>query len=156
MNSVAQHFPVLSRGCGCWTGTYTHITPDGEVLDTHAIDTESSFPEDGSADFTLDIRNRWSDGRETRITLEADHRNGRLEWRDRLVGWMEEIDDRTVYLNFTYADDPSIRVCEMIQLSPDGQHRARTWHWFRDDQLFKITLTNESRTGLPSEKGVGA
>lgn len=146
MTPVAQNFPVLARGCGTWTGTYTHITPDGDVLDKHAIDTISRFPDDGSADFSLDIRNSWSDGRETRITLQADYRNGRLEWRDRLVGWMEEIDDRTVYLNFTYADDPSIRVCEMIQNSPDGQHRARTWHWFRNDRLFKITLTNETRT----------
>ena len=61
---------------------------------------------------------------------------------------MEEVDDRTVYLNFTYADDPSIRVCEMIQISEDGQSRARTWHWFKDDKLFKITLTNETRSTL--------
>ncbi|HAE93771.1 MULTISPECIES: hypothetical protein [Hyphomonas] len=148
MNQTAQHFPLLARGCGSWTGTYTHITPEGDVLDRHQVDTHSSFPLEADADFVLDIRNTWSDGRETRITLKADHRNNRLEWQDRLDGWMEEVDDRTVYLNFTYANDPSIRVCEMIQISEDGQSRARTWHWFKDDKLFKITLTNETRSTL--------
>jgi hypothetical protein len=33
----------------------------------------------------------------------------------------------------------------MIQLSPDGKHRARTWHWFRDHQLWRITLVREHR-----------
>ena len=145
MADVAARFPVLARGCGRWTGTYTHLDPAGAILDEHAVDTHSEFPDDGTADFRLRIHNRWPDGRESRIELLADYRNDRLEWRERLVGWMIEPDDRTVYLNFTYADDPSIRVCEMIQVSPDGRNRARTWHWFRDDLLFKLTLARESR-----------
>jgi hypothetical protein len=57
---------------------------------------------------------------------------------------MREIED-AIYLKFSFADNPSIVVHEMIQISRDGQSRARTWHWFRDDRLFKITLTNEKR-----------
>ncbi|KQM22218.1 hypothetical protein [Novosphingobium sp. Leaf2] len=145
MTDMAQRFPVLARGCGRWTGTYTHLDPAGGLIDEHAVDTDSDFPTDGAADFCLRIHNRWRDGRETRIELLADYRNDRLEWRDRLVGWMSEIDEQTVYLNFTYANDPAIRVCEMIQVSPDGQSRARTWHWFRDERLFKVTLARERR-----------
>jgi hypothetical protein len=145
MPDMATRFPVLARGAGHWTGVYTHLAPDGTLLDTHNVDTVSSFPDDGSADFRLEIRNSWEDGRTTGITLLADYRNDRLEWRDRLVGWMDEIDAQTVYLNFTYADDPSVRVCEMIQVAPDGMSRSRTWHWFRDERLFKVTLTRESR-----------
>jgi hypothetical protein len=145
MAEMARLFPVLARGLGRWTGTYTHLDPAWQVLDQHAVDTDSTFPTDGTADFRLQIHNRWADGRESRIELLADHRNGRLEWRDRLVGWMAEIDPQTVYLNFTYASDPAIRVCEMIQISPDGRHRARTWHWFRDEVLFKLTLASETR-----------
>jgi hypothetical protein len=33
----------------------------------------------------------------------------------------------------------------MIQISEDGRNRARTWHWFREQKLFKITLTQERR-----------
>lgn len=146
MTDMARRFPVLARGCGHWTGTYTHLDAAGALIDEHAVETRSDFPADGTADFRLRIHNRWADGRESRIELLADYRNDRLEWRDRLVGWMDEIDAQTVYLNFTYADDPSIRVCEMIQVSPDGMHRARTWHWFRDDVLFKVTLVRERRS----------
>lgn len=145
MPDMATHFPVLARGCGHWTGTYTHLSPEGDLLDRHRVETLSEFPDDGSADFRLHVHNIWPDGRESRITLLADYRNDRLEWRDRLVGWMDELDAQSVYLNFTYADDPAIRVCEMIQVSPDGLNRARTWHWFRDDILFKVTLTSERR-----------
>lgn len=145
MPDMASRFPVLTRGAGHWTGTYTHLDPAGELVDRHEVDTISDFPQDGTADFRLRIHNIWPDGRETRITLLADYRNDRLEWRERLVGWMDELDPQSVYLNFTYADDPAVRVCEMIQVSPDGQSRARTWHWFRDERLFKITLTRESR-----------
>ena len=145
MSDIAKLYPVLARGCGEWTGHYTHLGPDGEFLDTHKVDTFSAFPTDGSADFSLRIVNTWEDGRTAEITMVADPRDDRLVWRDRVVGWMKEIDDRTVYLNFTYADDPSLRVCEMIQFSPDGQTRARTWHWFKNDILFKVTLTKEAR-----------
>ncbi|MET0238686.1 MAG: hypothetical protein ABW184_02210 [Sphingobium sp.] len=145
MPDMATCFPVLARGTGHWTGTYTHLDPDGVLLDSHEVNTISDFPEDGTSDFRLRIHNVWPDGRETRITLLADYRNDRLEWRERLVGFLTEPDDHSVYLNFTYADDPSVRVCEMIQVAPDGQSRARTWHWFRDERLFKVTLTRESR-----------
>lgn len=145
MTDMALRFPVLTRGSGRWTGTYAHLDPAGALVDEHEVDTQSEFPTDGSSDFRLRIHNRWPDGRESRIELLADYRNDRLEWRERLVGWMNELDDQTVYLNFTYAADPSIRVCEMIQVSPDGTSRARTWHWFRDERLFKITLAREKR-----------
>src|SRR4051812_6606068 len=109
MPDIAERFPVLARGCGQWSGTYTHIDPQGAVLDEHGVETISDFPSDGSSDFRLRIHNRWADGRENRIELLADERDGRLHWRDRLVGWMAEVDAQTVYLNFTYADDPSVR-----------------------------------------------
>jgi hypothetical protein len=40
---------------------------------------------------------------------------------------------------------PDGRVTEMIQLSSDGLHRARTWHWFRAQALDRITLVRERR-----------
>lgn len=156
MAGVAHLFPVLARGSGRWAGSYTQIDPRGRTLDRYRVDSFSEFPEDGSADYRLSVFNKWPSGRETRIALEADYRNGRLEWRERLVGWMAEVDDRTAYLTFSYADDPSIRVCEMIQVSADGNSRARTWHWFRDDRLFQITLTQEGRVGSTTPSSLNA
>jgi len=42
-----------------------------------------------------------------------------------------EVDDMTVYLRFGFEGDETVEVCEMLQISQDGQHRARTWHWFQ-------------------------
>jgi len=53
--------------------------------------------------------------------------------------------DRTLYIRFGFAGDPGGYVCEMIQLSPDGLHRARSWHWFRDHALWRTTLVREHR-----------
>lgn len=147
MANVAKDLmPVLARSSGRWTGIYRHVSPAGELLDEHRVDTWSTFPEDGSCDFRLEAHNRWADERESRIVLEADYKDGRLVWKgDRLTGEMWEVDDQTIYLRFAYTDDPGLLVCEMIQASRDGQSRARTWHWFRDDRLVRITLTEEQR-----------
>lgn len=145
MPDMAKLMPVLARSGGKWVGTYTHIDPAGTVLETYEVRCTSGFPTDGSADYRLDTHNIWADGREARATHLADYRDGQLHWRGGvLVGAMREVDD-AIYLKFSFAADPALVVHEMIQVSQDGQARARTWHWFRDDRLFKITLTNERR-----------
>jgi hypothetical protein len=58
---------------------------------------------------------------------------------------MWELDDRTIYLNFAFADQPDVDVCEMIQLAGNDIDRARTWHWFRAGKLFQLTLVDERR-----------
>jgi hypothetical protein len=34
---------------------------------------------------------------------------------------------------------------EVIVMGEGGQHRARTWHWFRDGRLVRRTLCDEQR-----------
>jgi hypothetical protein len=89
--------------------------------------------------------NVWPDGRETRGLYESVYRDGKLWFDGDIIGSMWEIDDFTSYLRFTFRRDRSIDVCEMLQISSNGQHRARTWHWFRDEKLFQITRTREWR-----------
>ena len=36
-------------------------------------------------------------------------------------------------------------VNRMIQLAENNRDRARTWHWFKDEVLFQLTLVDESR-----------
>jgi hypothetical protein len=58
---------------------------------------------------------------------------------------MWELDARTIYLTFGFADRPGVEVCEMIQLASNGRDRACTWHWFKDGKLFQLTLVDERR-----------
>jgi hypothetical protein len=144
-NRLSGLMPHYSRHEGDWIGTYSHYTPSLELLDRYEVRINSEFPGDGSCDFRLNTHNVWPDGRESRGVFAAHYRDGRLWFSDELIGSLWEIDDFTVYLRFTYRADPSIDVCEMIQISEDGRNRARTWHWFREQKLFKITLTQERR-----------
>jgi len=73
------------------------------------------------------------------LTLLQRHADGRI----RGECWAIETD--TLYMWFTYASAPTNRITEMIQLSRDGQHRARTWHWFESERLVKLTLVDERR-----------
>ena len=34
---------------------------------------------------------------------------------------------------------------EMIQISPCNNYRARTWQWFKNNQIFQRTLIQEER-----------
>ncbi|MFN8535257.1 MAG: DUF3598 domain-containing protein [Dehalococcoidia bacterium] len=147
MNSlIREMMPVLARHEGVWVGTYRHLDPDGVLEDQYEVRSICEFPEDGSCDFRLTSVNRWPDGRTQTLVNEARLSDGRLQWsNERLVGGMWEVDDLTVYTRFGYAGDQTLTVCEMIQISHDGHHRARTWHWFRDERLFRITLTQERR-----------
>ncbi len=144
-NRINALMPQFARCEGRWIGTYTHMTPQRREIDHYEVRILAELPDDGSCDFRLNTHNVWPDGRETRGVFEANYRDGRLWFDGDLIGSMWEVDDFTTYLRFGYRADPSIDVCEMIQISQDGRSRARTWHWFRDQKLFQITLTDEQR-----------
>ncbi len=149
-NPVSQKMPNFYKHRGQWAGSYRHCTPSGALIDTYEVRITVAFPEDGSCDFRLITHNIWSDGRETRGTYEATFRDDRLWFDGDLVGSLWEIDEFTAYLRFHFREDPSVEVCEMLQLSPDGQDRSRTWHWFKNKKAFQITLTDERRDEIPS------
>ena len=64
---------------------------------------------------------------------------------ERIKGHAWEVDDQTVLLTWHYKDDPGNYLYEMIQLSPCGNHRARTWHWFEHGEIVKRTIIKETR-----------
>ena len=70
-NRIHELMPEFARHEGRWTGTYTHITPTGEVLDHHAVHILAEFPNDGTADFRLNTHNVWGDGRSERAHVQA-------------------------------------------------------------------------------------
>ncbi len=145
-NILRTEMPLLVRHEGIWVGTYRHVAPDLTVLDQHDFRIAVEFPEDGSCDYRQTSHYRWDDGRTDDIVFEASYRDKKLIWDyGRIKGELWAIDEATLYLWFTFTDQPDVRVYEMIQLSPDGRHRARTWHWLRQHALFQLTLVSERR-----------
>ena len=148
MNPVHQHIPLLARHAGVWEGEYTHCSPDRSIQEQLLFRILVEFPEDGPVCYRQSSHYWWPDGRTQQLMYEGQYRDGRVVFdTGRIHGACWQVDDATIYLRFGFNDDPAGYVCEMIQLSPDGAHRARTWHWFRDHRLWRVTLVRERRIG---------
>jgi hypothetical protein len=146
MSGIREGMPVLARHAGEWEGEYIHVDPDNNVIDRHRSHLQCKFPDDGPYAYYQINTYIWDDGRREEIHFPATYRDGQIWWdTDRIDGRAWEIDPRTVCLTWTRKDMPGAYLYEMIQLSEDGNDRARTWHWFENDKLFKRTCITERR-----------
>ena len=88
----------------------------------------------------------WDDGRDYRATLPGVLQGDRLYWDlPTFAGTAWETHDGILLLNLSRKDEPGANFFEMITLGATGQHRARTWQWFKDGRLYKRTLCDEWR-----------
>ena len=147
---VRDAMPLLAKHEGTWRGTYRHVKPDLSLIDEHEFRILVELPTDGTCAYRQTSHYWWQNGKtEDRIfEAEFDPENSRLIWDNgRISGRLWELDDTTLYLTFVFTGVTKTTVCEMMQLSPCGNHRARTWHWFENHQLTQITLVRETREG---------
>lgn len=146
MSSIRQGMPVLARHEGEWEGEYIHVDTNNIVLDRHKSHLQCMFPASGPHAYHQINTYTWPDGRREELHFPATYRDGQIFWdTDRIVGRAWEIDPKTVVLTWTRKGEPGTYLYEMIQLSDDGRHRGRTWHWFENDQLVKRTCIKERR-----------
>lgn len=145
-DNIRTGMPVLVRHEGRWLGTYTFVSPAGKVNDRYDFDIRVSFADDNERAYRQESFYRWPDGRTREFIFEAGYRDGRVVWDDgRIAGEMWEIDDRTIYLTFRFADQPGVECHEMIQTFEGGKKRGRTWLWYRNNELYQYTLIDEAR-----------
>lgn len=147
MSNIRDEMPVLARHEGDWVGTYTLIDTNGTILDKHDSHLTCQFPEDGPYSYYQINRYQWLDGKREEHQFPGMYRDKKL-WFDmeRIQGYAWEADDSTILLWFTYKTTPEMYLYEMIQISPCGNYRARTWHWFKTHQIFRRTLIQEERS----------
>lgn len=146
MGELRNAMPVLARHEGEWEGEYIHVDADNREIDRHRSHLKCSFPEGGPFAYYQINTYRWADGRTEEVHFPATYRDGRIWWdTDRIEGSAWEVDARTVMLTWVRKDEPGAYLYEMIQISADGDHRGRTWHWFENDQLVKRTCIKERR-----------
>jgi hypothetical protein len=143
---LARAMPSLAAHAGVWAGVYRHLDAEGRLIDQHRARIRCEFPAAGPYAYIQHNLFQWDDGREYHATLPGILRDGRLWWDvETFSGVSWEAGDGVILLNLTRKDDPGAHFIEMITLFPSGQHRARTWHWFKDGRLFKRTLCDETR-----------
>lgn len=145
---IRAGMPVLVRHEGEWRGEYIHVDPNGSVVDRHASLLVCAFPDSGPFDYFQTNTYTWDDGKREEIQFPATYRDGRIWWdNERIAGSAWEVDHRTILLNWRRKDMPGSYLYEMIQINETNDGRARTWHWFIDDELTRRTCIKEKRIG---------
>ena len=145
-DALAQAMPTMWRHKGTWQGIYRHVDAEGELIDHHRVSIRCEFPDDGPYAYIQHNHFQWDDGREHRAVLPGVLRDRRLWWNvDTFHGYSWETDDGILLLNLTRKDEPGANFFEMITLGSTGEHRARTWQWFREGKLYRRTLCDEYR-----------
>lgn len=145
--SLRDEMPLLARHEGEWVGTYIYIDAEGKILDRHSSHLTCRFPDADLNAYHQTNRYTWDDGRTEEHQFPATYRDGKI-WFDteRIRGYAWEVDDKTLMLTWHYRREPEKYLYEMIQLSSDGHHRARTWHWFDENgEIYKRTIIKEER-----------
>jgi hypothetical protein len=139
--------PAMSRHAGVWEGTYTHVSPDGVLLDRHRTRVECLFPTSGPHAYIQRNLFTWDDGRTQSAELPGVYRDGALWWDVPTFhgkAWQSGPD--LILLELHRRDVPGAWYWEMICLAPGASTRARTWHWFGPDGgLIRRTLCDEKR-----------
>lgn len=148
-NPLKEQMPTLARHEGIWEGVYRHYDADGNKTDEHKSKLICRFPDEGHP-YHQTNHYTWDDGRTESRDFPATVKDGRLFWDNELIkGWAADValDDfgRSTMLNWTRTGEPDLYLYEMIQISDDGQKRARVWQWFKNDQLISRTLVDERK-----------
>lgn len=130
---------------GVWEGTYQHFDVEGNMLDKHRSSVECIFPTEGDVVYIQKNKFEWEDGKTYEVEFGGVIRDNKIYWDTETFsgyGWQSH---NCILLQLDRKDDPGASFTEVIILGEDGDHRARTWHWFKNGKCFKRTLCNESR-----------
>jgi len=147
---VRSALPALAAHEGYWDGVYRHVTRDFELLDQHRMRTWCEFPDEGPWAYVQHNHLVWPDGTEERRSFGGILRDGKLWWdTDRFSGWGWQAGENIILLSLLRKDIEDSRFTEMIEISPDGAARARTWQWFEAGQPVRRTLCDETRIEGP-------
>jgi hypothetical protein len=146
MSNIREEMPGLVRHEGDWVGTYTLVDLEGNILDKHESHLSCQFPEDGSYPYYQINRYKWADGKHEEYQFPGTYHDNSL-WFDteRMEGKAWEASDSIIILTFSYKNAPEMSLSEIIQISPCNNYRARTWHWYRNNQIYRRTLIQEER-----------
>ena len=143
---LAAIMPAMLLHEGSWRGRYRVVDLEGRVTDEHSSHVQCEFPDDGEFCYVQRNRFSWDDGREFESEFGGRLEGDRILWdTDRFSGFGWATQDNVVLLTLERKDEPGCHFTEVIVLSPDHSHRARTWHWFRDGELYQRTLCDERR-----------
>ncbi|MBN3944104.1 MAG: DUF3598 family protein [Nostoc sp.] len=146
MSIMKTEMPLMARQEGEWSGSYTLVDTEGKILDKYTSHLSCKFIENPPYSYYQINRYKWPNGKQEEHHFPGLYRDKKV-WFDteRLKGNAWEVDDATIMFRFTFKKAPGAYLYEVIYLSPCNNYRFRTWHWFKNDQLYQRTLVQEER-----------
>ncbi len=143
---------LFPKHLGIWEGTYTRISPAGEVIQKWNSRLTIRMVDDRTYHQVNEYF--WEDGH-----YEL-HDFGQSKFNDegvlifdnpRILGEAWETHN-SVNLTWTYRDTPGSMLYEMIDLIGEKEDvRIRTWKWSNYDQFNGIMMIHEKKVGGPSD-----
>ena len=85
---IADIMPAMLKHEGVWEGVYTHLDPDGSVIDRHKSHVICEFPSSGGYAYIQHNHFMWEEGREERVQLPGILRDGKLWWDHGHISWL--------------------------------------------------------------------
>ena len=146
MSNIRLEMPLMTRHVGEWKGSYTLVDNQGKVLDRYTSHLSCQFVDNPPYSYYQINRYQWENGKQEEHHFPGIYKDKKV-WFDteRLDGCAWEIDDTTVMFRFSFKSLTGSYLYETIFLSPCNNYRSRTWHWFKNDQIYQRTLVQEER-----------
>jgi hypothetical protein len=153
MGVITKTMPLVADQAGVWDGEYVHLDANHTIIDRHKSRLVCRLHEDDPSAAKLAQSNiyTWADGTQEIRYFETLFKDDRL-WveNDLIKGWVGpdnlDLTKRTILVGWVSKLDPTLSFYEFITVAADGNAKNRTWHWYRDGQLFQRTVINEKRT----------
>lgn len=130
----------LARVVGVWEGTYTSVTPTGELIEHYRSRQETSF--DG--DLWRERISYFRDNREPEVhDFTGRFEDGMLLFEDDdILGDTYFVTDDILVLPYSWKSRPHERVVETVILA-SATHKARVWQVFSDGELVRVMIISE-------------
>jgi hypothetical protein len=132
---------LREKVAGVWEGTYTALTPAGEVLERFASRQEGRMEGTTWTERVTYLR----EGQEPyehyyHATVDGD----RVEFHNQnMWGETSRVGEEAVIFSFGWHERPTERIIEVTR--PEADYRTRVWQHFLDGTLHKITVIEENR-----------
>ncbi|NOT63736.1 MAG: DUF3598 family protein [Acidobacteria bacterium] len=140
----------LRQVTGVWAGTYTHVTPKGEVLDTFTSRQETRL--EGN-DWYERVTYQWPEGDAIQFDFHArfDAMGETMIFDDpNFHGEVIFVNDQVYVFPYHWKAKPQSHVVEtIVMVTP--HYKSRVWQTFEQGELIKVTIINEHRASAVPE-----
>ena len=140
----------LRQVTGVWLGTYTHVTPTGQVLDTFTSRQETRL--EGN-DWYERVTYMWPELDAIQFDFHArfDSTGESMIFDDpNFHGELKFVNDKVYVFPYHWKAKPETHVVETVVLA-SSHYKSRVWQTFENGELVKVTMITERRVNARPE-----